>query len=79
MIPDRLGYQAICRGRCSLVAEEGKLQLDQAVGRWIPGLTAGDKVTLRSVLSHTSGFRDFWPQDYVPEFMEAATSADAEY
>ena len=49
-----------------LLQEEGKLQLDQPVGRWVSGLTEGDKITIRNVLSHTSGLRDFWPQDYVP-------------
>lgn len=59
-----------------LLQEDGKLRLNQPVARWVPGLTAGDRITIRNVLSHTSGYRDFWPQDYVPTAMEVRTTAD---
>jgi D-alanyl-D-alanine carboxypeptidase len=48
-----------------LLQEEGKLSLDDAVGKYIPGLTEGNKVTIRQILSHTSGYQDYWPEDYV--------------
>jgi len=48
-----------------LLQQDGKLSLDDAVGKYIPGLTQGDKVTIRQVLSHTSGYQDYWPEDYV--------------
>ncbi|MBA3644685.1 MAG: beta-lactamase family protein [Gemmatimonadaceae bacterium] len=48
-----------------LLQEEGKLSLDDPVSKFIPGLTHGDKITVRQVLSHTSGYQDFWPQDYL--------------
>ena len=48
-----------------LLQEEGKLSLDDTVGKYIPGLTQGDKVTIRQILSHTSGYQDYWPEDYV--------------
>jgi len=48
-----------------LLQEDGKLYLDDPVGKYIPGLTEGDKVTIRQVLSHTSGYQDYWPEDYV--------------
>jgi D-alanyl-D-alanine carboxypeptidase len=48
-----------------MLQEEGKLSLDDAVGKYIPGLTEGDKVTIRQILSHTSGYQDYWPEDYV--------------
>lgn len=48
-----------------LLEEQGKLKLDDPVGKYVPGLTAGDKVTIRQVLSHTSGYQDYWPEDYV--------------
>ncbi len=48
-----------------LLQEDGKLSLDDAVGKYIPGLTEGDKVTIRQILSHTSGYQDYWPEDYV--------------
>lgn len=48
-----------------LLQQEGKLSLDDPVSRFVPGLTRGNEVTIREVLSHTSGYQDFWPQDYV--------------
>jgi CubicO group peptidase (beta-lactamase class C family) len=52
-----------------LLQEQRKLSLDDAVGRYVTGLTRGDEVTIRQILSHTSGYQDYWPQDYVPPFM----------
>src|SRR6476620_8984746 len=48
-----------------LLAEEGKLSLDDRVEKFVPGLTRGGDVTLRQLLSMTSGYQDYWPQDYV--------------
>jgi D-alanyl-D-alanine carboxypeptidase len=57
-----------------LLAQDGKLSLDDPVSRFVPGLTRGNEVTVREVLSHTSGYQDFWPQDYVmPMMLKAAT------
>jgi CubicO group peptidase (beta-lactamase class C family) len=48
-----------------LLEEQGKLSLDDAVGKYVPGLTRGNEVTIRQILSHTSGYQDYWPEDYV--------------
>jgi len=48
-----------------LLQEEGKLSIDDAVGKYIPGLTRGNDVTIRQILSHTSGYQDYWPEDYL--------------
>jgi CubicO group peptidase (beta-lactamase class C family) len=53
-----------------LLVEDGKVSLDDKVGEWIPGLTAGDRITVRQILSHTSGYRDYWPQDFIPPYMQ---------
>ena len=58
-----------------LLQEEGKLSLDDAVGKYVPGLTRGDEVTIRQILSHTSGYQDYWPEDYVMTPMLKAESA----
>jgi CubicO group peptidase (beta-lactamase class C family) len=52
-----------------MLAEQGKLSLDDPVARFVPDLTRAKEVTIRQLLSHTSGFQDYWPQDYVPPFM----------
>jgi D-alanyl-D-alanine carboxypeptidase len=52
-----------------LLQEQGKLSLDDKVSKFIPGLTRADEVTIRQLLSHTSGYQDYWPQDYVMPMM----------
>ncbi len=57
-----------------MLAEEGKLSLDDRLVRWLPDLTRANEVTIRQILSMTSGYQDFWPQDYVmPMMLEPAT------
>jgi D-alanyl-D-alanine carboxypeptidase len=58
-----------------ILQEQGKLSLDDAVGKYVPGLTRGDEVTIRQILSHTSGYQDFWPEDYLmTPMMKPATA-----
>jgi len=52
-----------------LLAEEGKLSLEDPVSKYVSGLTRGNEVTIRELLSHTSGYQDYWPQDYVMPLM----------
>lgn len=47
-----------------LLAEDGKLKLDDPVSKWFPDLTRASEVTLRNLLTHTSGYSDYAPQDY---------------
>src|SRR2546422_830316 len=55
--------------------EQGKLLLDDKVARFIPDLTRANEVTIRQLLSHTSGYQDYWPQDYVmPMMLEPVTA-----
>ena len=48
-----------------LLTQDGKVKLDDPVGRYLPELTRANEVTVRQVLSMTSGYQDFWPEDYV--------------
>lgn len=57
-----------------LLRDEGKLSLDDHVSKFIPGVTDGDKITIRELLSHESGLQDFWPQDYSFADMEKPTT-----
>ena len=47
-----------------LLEDEGKLDLDDKVSKYLPGISGGDKIALRQLLSHTSGLQDYWPQDF---------------
>jgi CubicO group peptidase (beta-lactamase class C family) len=52
-----------------LLQEQGKLSLDDKISKFVPDLTRGNEVTIRQLLSHTSGYQDYWPQDYVMPMM----------
>jgi CubicO group peptidase (beta-lactamase class C family) len=58
-----------------LLAEDRKLSLDDKVAKWFPDLTRANEVTVRQLLSMTSGYQDFWPQDYVMPPMLQPTTA----
>ena len=58
-----------------LLAEQHKLSLDDKVSRWLPDLTRANEVSIRQLLSMTSGYQDFWPQDYVmPPMLQPVTA-----
>lgn len=58
-----------------LLAEQGKLRLDDKVARFFPSLTRANEVTIRQLLSMTSGYQDYWPQDYVmPPMLKPVTA-----
>jgi len=57
-----------------LLQEQGKLSLDDKVAKYFPNLTRSGDVTIRQLLSHTSGYEDYAPQDYlIPEWTRATT------
>jgi D-alanyl-D-alanine carboxypeptidase len=58
-----------------LLQEQGKLSLDDRVAKFLPDLTRANEVTIRQLLSHTSGYQDYWPQDYVMPSMLQPTTA----
>ncbi|MBP2158183.1 MULTISPECIES: serine hydrolase [Asticcacaulis] len=57
------------------LVEDGKLSLDDTVSKWLPDLTSADQITVRQLISHTSGYSDYWPQDYVMETVTKPTTA----
>lgn len=60
-----------------LLAEDGKLSLDEKVSQWHPQLTRAKDVSIRQLLSMTSGYQDYWPQDYVFTDMQRPTTSEA--
>jgi D-alanyl-D-alanine carboxypeptidase len=60
-----------------LLAEDGKLTLDDPVSRWFPELTRANEVTVRNLLTHTSGYEDYAPQDYtIPAWTKTTKPLD---
>ena len=60
-----------------LLVQDGKVSLDDKVARFLPDLTRADDVTVRQLLSHTAGYVDYYPLDYVAPFMAKPTTVDA--
>ena len=42
-----------------LLQQQGKLSLDDPISKWLPKLTRANEITVREILSHTSGYQDF--------------------
>lgn len=47
------------------LVEANRVSLDDAVATWFPDLTDAGTVTVRELLTHTSGYHDYFPLDYV--------------
>jgi CubicO group peptidase (beta-lactamase class C family) len=60
-----------------LLVEAGKMSLDDTVGKYLPTLSGAKTITIRELLGHTSGYRDFWPQDFQFEAMTKPTTPQA--
>jgi CubicO group peptidase (beta-lactamase class C family) len=60
-----------------LLVQEGKLSLDDPVSRFFPELTRASEVTIRNLLTHTSGYEDYAPQDYTIPAWTHPTTAQA--
>ncbi len=60
-----------------LLQQDGKLSLDDTVSKFFPELTRANEVTIRELLSHTSGYEDYAPQDYtIPEWTKPTRPID---
>jgi D-alanyl-D-alanine carboxypeptidase len=60
-----------------MLVQDGKLSLDDRVSQYLPNLTRAGDVTIRQLLSHTSGYQDYYPQDYVAPFMQKPVTANS--
>jgi CubicO group peptidase (beta-lactamase class C family) len=57
-----------------LLQEQGKLSLDDRVAKYFPDLTRAGEISIRQLLSHTSGYEDYAPQDYIiPDWTRPTT------
>jgi CubicO group peptidase (beta-lactamase class C family) len=83
--PDTIFHLASCGKQftglgIAMLAEEGKLRLDDPLAERLPLLAAfGPRVTLRQLLHHTSGIRDLYDEDGAEEVLarcERPTNAD---
>jgi D-alanyl-D-alanine carboxypeptidase len=59
-----------------LLAEEGKLSVDDKVAKYFPGLTRAGEITLYQLMTHTSGYPDFYPLDFVDRRLQKPIAVD---
>jgi D-alanyl-D-alanine carboxypeptidase len=52
-----------------LLAEDGKLSVRDKVSKYYPGLTKADEITLYELMTHVSGYPDYYPLDFVDRRM----------
>ncbi|QDE40913.1 beta-lactamase family protein [Luteibacter pinisoli] len=60
-----------------LLVQDGKLSLDDKVAQYLPELTRANEVTIRQLLSHTAGYVDYYPLDYLAPYMARPTTVPA--
>jgi D-alanyl-D-alanine carboxypeptidase len=88
IFPDRVADSAMRYGIGSISKEflaaallmlecERQVNLNDKVGQYIQNLGAAGNSTLRQLLQHTAGIRDYWPQDYVFADMRSPISHEA--
>ena len=59
-----------------LLQEQGRLSLDDHISKFFPDLTRAADITIRQILSHTAGYEDYAPQDYlIPDWTRPTTTA----
>lgn len=58
-----------------LLEQQGKLSINDPISKYLPDLTRANEVTIRMLLSHTSGYQDYWPEDYLMPPMSQPTTA----
>lgn len=59
-----------------LLAEEGKLAPTDPVAKWYPTLTKASEITLVDLMNHASGYRDYYPLDFVDRPMQKPIAVD---
>lgn len=59
-----------------LLAEEGKLSVEDPVAKYYPNLTRANDITLLDLMNHVSGYPDYYPLDFVDRRMLRAIEPD---
>lgn len=59
-----------------LLQEDGKLSVDDKVAKWYPSLTRANDITLYDLMTHTSGYPDYYPLDFLDRRMRKAITHD---
>jgi len=71
-----VGKQFTC-GAVMLLVEDGKLRLTDPVAKYYPNLVRAADITLDDLGAHMSGYRDYYPLDYMDARFEKPIDPDA--
>ena len=63
-------------GALLMLAEDRKLSLSDPVAKYFPSLTRAKDITLMDLGGHLSGYRDYYPLDFVDREMQKPAPAD---
>ena len=58
-----------------LLDQDGKLSMRDPVGKYVPTATRGSEITLLDLGQHVTGYRDYYPLDFVVREMQKAETA----
>jgi len=59
-----------------LLREDGKLSIDDKVSKYFPDLTSAAEVSLYQLMTHTSGYPDYYPLDFVDRRLTRPIAVD---
>ncbi|MDQ6829121.1 MAG: beta-lactamase family protein [Gemmatimonadota bacterium] len=59
-----------------LLQEDHKLSAHDTLAKWFPNLTRAREITLIDLVNHVSGYRDYYPLDFVDREMSLPTTYD---
>ena len=59
-----------------LLAEDGKLSVNDPVAKYYPDLTRAKDITLLDLMNHVSGYPDYYPLDFVDRRMQQPIAQD---
>lgn len=59
-----------------LLAEDGKLSIHDKVAKWYPDLTRAKDISLYDLMTHASGYPDYYPLDFVDRRMARTIALD---
>lgn len=59
-----------------ILADDGKLSVNDPVAKYFPNLTRAGDITLHDLMSHVSGYPDYYPLDFVDRRMRKSIAAD---
>ncbi len=60
-----------------LLQESGRISMQDPVSKYFPNLTRARDITLLDLGNHVSGYRDYYPLDFVDREMTQPTTADS--